>query len=196
MVFYLFIFFAINDVQAIELSHYFKDKWPLGQTAIELLTKGEIIVDSHVTTHSDNLQEFHMKVAAFHPKSCSKVLKKISQFELYPDWISYITKIVYKEDEELLVLHADHVLLPYPMVVDILVKRPTKEGNYSFIFPTGIFSGLKGNAEIADINGRCLLYTTSHWKGPHTKLSAFMIELFSETLTRIGANILIKKTLF
>ena len=80
------------------------------------------------------------------------------------------------------------------MLVHIIVKRPTKEGKYLFTFPTGLFSGLKGHFLIKNINNRCSLYAQSHWHGRKTKIPSFVIELFTQTLSRLGGEMIIRKT--
>src|SRR5690606_421010 len=100
-------------------------------------------------------QKFEMKAMALHNKKCEVPLKKISRLEDFPNLISFLKTSDYDEASKLWTVKADHALLPYPMVVHIIVERPTKEGDYEFIFPSGMFTGLKGKFSIKNINNRC-----------------------------------------
>ena len=114
--------------------------------------------------------------------------------ESYKDWIGFIKYSDYNEKSHLFTLRADHPLLPFPMIIHIIVERPTKQGRYPFTFPTGIWSGLAGYFEVVEFENRCLLYAESHWKGKKTKIPGFIVEIFSETLSKIGGEVLMRKT--
>lgn len=191
----LFCFLCAFNGHSVELNEFFKEKWNLNKESIKNLENGKIVTDAIVNSNH-NVQSFALKASAIHPKSCSKALRKISMFEMYSDWISFINFSHYDEKNKLLTLKANHVLLPYPMLIHIIVDRPTKSGKYPFIFPTGMFKGLTGEFEILKYKNSCLFYAHSNWKGPKTKLPNFVIELFAETLSRIGGEILIRKTQF
>ena len=114
-------------------------------------------------------------------------------FESYTDWIDFVKKSTYHEKSKLFTVKAEHTLLPYPMVVHIIVERPEKIGDYDFYFPTGIFTGLKGKFEIREFDGQCWVYGHSYWEGKHTGIPNLVIEVFSETLSRIGGEILMRR---
>jgi hypothetical protein len=114
--------------------------------------------------------------------------------ENYKNWIDFINYSEYQEQSHLFTLKADHPLLPYPMVIHIIVERPTKKGKYPFSFPTGLFGGLKGYFEILEFEKKCFFYAESHWEGKKTKLPGFIVEIFSETLSKVGGELLMRKT--
>jgi len=194
---YFFILTALFSIQNesiaqdIELHNFYKNYWKMTQRSIQYLKKGEILVDSNVSSDQKK-QVFHMKVAAVHPKKCSKVLRKLSLFESYKDWISFIKSSNYNKRQRLLTIKANHTLLPYPMVVHVIVKRPKSPGIYPFYFPTGIFAGLKGEMVIKDTANKCTFFSKSYWSGKK-KLPDFAVELFSETLTQIAGSTLFRK---
>lgn len=191
---FFFIFIYSNALVAKDekLQAFYKDYWPLTDKSIEYLYDGKILADAEVNSDKKT-QTFKLNVAALYPKACFKILRKLKMFENYKEWISFITESTYSEPNELLTVKAEHTLLPYPMIVHIIVKRPTKPGEYPFIFPTGMFTGLTGKFIIKQHNKSCAFYAQSYWKGKDTKLPDFAIELFSETLTKLGGEILFRK---
>jgi hypothetical protein len=170
---------------------FFKDKWKLTKTSLDYLNNGEILAESSVSS-ADKNQSFDLKAAAVHPKNCTKVLRKLSMLENYDEWISFIKKSDYSDERSLATIKADHVLLPYPMIVHILVKRPTKPGVYPFSFPTGIFKGLSGTFTIDERQGKCMVFSKSHWSGKK-QIPDFVVSIFAETLTKLAGKILFRK---
>ena len=170
---------------------FFKDKWKLTKTSINYLNKGEILAESSVTS-TDKKQSFGLKAAAVHPKNCTKVLRKLSMLESYDEWISFIKKSEYSDERGLATIKADHTLLPYPMIVHIFVKRPTEPGVYPFSFPTGIFKGLTGTFTIGERQGKCMVFSQSHWSG-NKQIPDFVVSIFAETLTKLAGQILFRK---
>lgn len=192
---YVFILIFPLSSYCHELDSFFKDKWKLNETSMKFIEKGEILSEAEVDD-KDGQQSFTLKAVGIHPKKCSIALRKISMLEKYEDWLSFIKKSTYQEKQKLFTVRADHTLLPYPMIVHIITKRPTKVGEYDFSFPTGMFAGLKGKYIIRDYNKRCLIYANSYWKGKKTKIPNIVIEYFVEGLTKLGAELLIRKTKF
>ena len=190
--FLIFIYSGVLFAKDQKLQDFYKDYWALTDKSIEYLYEGKILADAQVES-KDKKQSFKLNVAALYPKACHKVLRKLKMFESYKDWISFITKSTYSEPNQLLTVRAEHPLLPYPMIVHIIVKRPTKPGEYPFVFPTGIFTGLKGKFIIKEHKKTCAFYAESYWKGKDTNIPDFAIELFSETLTKLGGELLFRK---
>lgn len=188
-----FLFFSLNLLANDE--SVYKKYWNLPNASLKELENSEILVSADVETEK-KFQTFDLKAMALHKKTCSIALRKLSMLEEYPNWISFIKSSEYDETLKLWTIRANHTLLPYPMIVHITVERPTKEGEYKFVFPTGIFTGLGGKFIIKEYNKRCLFFATSHWKGKDTKIPDFVIELFSETLSKIGGEILMHKSQF
>ncbi|MBD67157.1 MAG: hypothetical protein CME62_18295 [Halobacteriovoraceae bacterium] len=182
--------FIANADDAIQ--KYLGKRWELSKTEKNYLEKGEVLADANVTTIKKE-QEFKLKAVALHPKTCTKVLRKLSMLENYSQWISFINRSEYNEKNKLFTLRADHMLLPFPMIVHIIVDRPTQPGVYPFVFPTGIFTGLKGEFEIKKVDERCLFYAHSKWRGEKTKIPDLVIEVFSETLSKLGGEVLMRK---
>lgn len=190
--FFLFICILPHFASSNELENFYKPYWKLTDKSIEYVKKQKIVVESTVDS-TDKNQSFKLNVAAMHKESCTKVLRKLSLYENYSEMISFIKTSTYDDKQHLLTIKADHALLPYPMLVHIIVDRATKPGIYPFTFPTGIFTGLKGKFIIKKIGNQCAFYAESDWKGKKTNIPDFVIELFSETLTKLGGEILFRK---
>lgn len=190
--FFLFIHFEPVFAKDAQLSQFYNKYWKVTNKTIEYIQQGKIIVDSDVETQKIT-QSFNMHIAAMHKKSCTKVLRKLALYENYSGWVSFIKKSTYDSKNNLLTIRADHALLPYPMIVHVIVERPKKPGKYEFVFPTGMFTGLKGYFIVKKHKGSCAFYAQSAWEGKKTQLPAFVIELFSETLTKLAGEILFRK---
>ena len=192
---YTFIPFLCLSAQGSELETFFQDKWKLNKSSLDYLKQGKVLAEAEVESDKNN-QSFSMHAAGWHNKKCALVLRKLSQLEKYEEWISFVKSSRYQEKYGLLTIKADHTLLPYPMIVHILMQRPTKEGVYKFSFPTGIFAGLVGEYTVEEKDKRCLIYAKSNWSGKKTNIPDVVVELFVEGLTKLAAELLIRKTQF
>lgn len=182
-----------NSKKISNLDIFLTSRWKLSLTNKKNLQAGEVITQSWVETKKQ-IQTFKFKGVALHNKNCKRALRKLSMLENYSQWISFIHSSKYNDKNKLFTILAKHTLLPYDMVVHILVDRPTKEGVYKFTFPTGMFSGLRGTFEIKEISKRCILFTKSQWTGRKTNIPDFVIELFTQTLSKLGGEVMIRKT--
>jgi hypothetical protein len=191
--FSLFLFSQALFAKDAELFKFYNNHWQITNKSIEYIKNGEILAESTVDSHKRKIQSFKMNIAAMHKRSCPRVLRKLSMYENYSDWISFIKSSQFDEKNKLLTIKADHTLLPFPMIVHILVKRATTQGKYDFSFPTGMFKGLKGKFIIKQHKAGCAFYADSKWRGKDTKIPNFVIELFSETLTKMAGDILFRK---
>ena len=184
-----FSFFSYAD----DRSKYLDSKWKLSFTQKNYLANSRILADADVDTDDNNQQTFRLKAMAMHKKTCRKVLRKLSMLENYADWIDFVKRSSYHEKSKLFTLKADHPVLPNPMIVHIIVDRPTKMGRYNFTFPTGMFTGLTGHFEITEFNKNCHFDAESYWKGKKGSIPDLIIEIFAETLSKIGGETLMRK---
>jgi hypothetical protein len=190
------VFFLVFTSILIQQSAlYAKDKadidkhWKISDMAYQAILKGEILAEAQVDNDSGKkTQSFAMQGIVIHEKKCQRVLPKMAQYENYDEWIDYINHSTYDEKKQLWTVKADHVLLPYPMVVHIVIPRLNRVGVYDYYFPTGIFKGLKGKVHLEDFNGNCLLFAKSFWQGKDTGIPNVVIDVFAETLTQIGGK--------
>jgi hypothetical protein len=192
--FFILSLCILVSVQATEtgsLDEFYRDKWKLTQKSYEYLKKSELLVDSTVTS-TGKKQAMNIKIAGAHKKKCPKILRKLSMFDQYKNWVSFIHESKYSAENKLLTIKADHTLLPFPMIVHVIVDKPIKEGTYPFLFPTGIFTGLKGTMYIKQQKEYCAVYSEANWAG-NKKIPDFVVELFSETLSKLAAKALLRK---
>lgn len=188
---------AAEQTQEKPFDTFLNKHWDIGDKERKEIINGSILVDVEVEDYAkEKQQSFKMKAVGQHQIDCSRVLRKLSRFEKLHSWLNFVESSDYNDEKKLLTIKADHVLLPYPMVVNIFIKRPTAPGKYPFMFPTGIFTGLTGTLFIEEFEGRCTFFANSEWKGPDTGISNFAIDLFATTLTKLGAEMLIRKTRF
>jgi hypothetical protein len=193
----ILIFFAIGFFSFYALAKYDRyglDKfWKISLMAKNAIERGDIIVEAEVDDHkSGREQSFKLRGMALHKRGCRKPINILSQYEMYDEWVDFIHSSTYDKKHRLWTIRANHTLLPYPMLVHIIIDRVDKPGVYDFMFPTGIFTGLKGKATIKQVKGRCLYYVESNWRGKHTKIPNFVIDIFAETLSRIGGSKLLR----
>lgn len=175
------------------LNKFVQENWSLSKTQLLNLKQHKVVSDATVSDKAGQ-QTFEMKVMAMHKKRCRKAIRKLSLLEEYEKWIDFIKSSKYQEQSHLYTILADHPLLPYRMRIHIIVERPTKPGRYTFTFPTGMFVGLRGHFIIKEVDKKCLFYAQSYWIGRPTKIPNFAIEIFSETLSRIGGEVLMRKS--
>lgn len=172
---------------------YFENLWKISKSQKRYLFEHKVLADAEVESKKGK-QSFSLKAMALHKKKCRKALRKLSRLEEYHEWIDFIKESKYSDKSHLFSLLADHPLLPWPMRIHILVERPTKEGKYPFTFPTGMFRGLTGFFQIQEIEKKCFFYAESNWHGKKTRVPNLIIEIFSETLSKIGGEILMRKS--
>ncbi|MDA9793260.1 hypothetical protein N9B72_01620 [Bacteriovoracaceae bacterium] len=178
---------ASSDSGGDLLDEVFKDRWKLTRTNRRYLNEGVPIVKSVVTSRGKKKlkkQSMKFNVAAIHTRPCSPVLEKLSIYEKYYEYMSFISKSMYSEKTNTIYFYMESALLPFPMSLKFKIPRISKVGKYPFELTHGIFKNLKGVIEVYNHGRKCLFYTHAHWSGIHTGIPNLIIEMFSETLTR------------
>lgn len=137
--------------------------------------------------HDDKeLQSLDFLVAGLHKKTCRFALVKVSQYERFKDFISFIKESRYNEKTKKLFLQLSHPLLPFAMTLHFKLPRITNEGITPFLFDSGFLKGLLGEIHVSSSEKRCLFVAKARWKGPHTGINNTLFSLFSETLGKMG----------
>ena len=149
------------------------------------LRQNRVVALSTVATRN-NRQKLRYYSAGLHPRSCAKALIKMSRYESYRDFISFITHSRYSDQTKKIYLRFSHVLLPYPLTLYFSIARITRPGIYPFVFPIGILKGLKGEIQVAPYGRRCLMEVSANWEGKTTGINDLVFEVFSITLGRLG----------
>jgi len=169
-----------------------KNDLDLSETSIRSIQKEKIVVESLAKTLSKAEQSFHFKGAGLHPRSCKKGLRKLSLYQSYKDYLSFIKKSEYSDKTKNFYLVFDSPLLPFKMSLKFKIDRLKKPGHYNFTFDHGFFKGLLGTISIYDAGEKCLYAVRANWKGKHTKIPAKIIEFFTETLGASGIKALFR----
>ena len=160
---------------------------PLNEGQWRDLEKGEMVAWSKVET-ANGQQTLDYYGAGIHPRSCTKALRKISQYESYRDFISFITHSRYDEAKREIFLRFAHTLLPYPLTLRFIIPRITAPGNYPFTFTTGMLVGLQGKIQVSPHGHQCLMEISADWGGKPTGINDLVFEIFSVTLGKLGVK--------
>ncbi len=130
-------------------------------------------------------QSFELYTQGLHSKGCVYAMRKLSLYEQYKDFLSFVTESSYEKETVNFLL--DHTLLPFSMRLKFKIPRIRKPGAYPFTFDAGFLKGLKGKIHLKKMKDkRCLFTLTANWKGPHTGIPNLIFEVFSSTLTEMG----------
>jgi hypothetical protein len=168
-----------------------KSWWPLSKQELSAILEGEVVAWSEVKSKNEE-QSMLIKVAGLHPRTCGRALRKISQYENYDQFMGFIKKAKYQEEQKLISWTIDHTLLPFPMILEFQMSRLSQPGEYPFQFMSGIFKNLNGLIKIASIENRCLLFMDVKWHGQTTKIPNLVVEAFAQTLSKLGLENLIR----
>lgn len=166
--------------------------WNLSDSISESITKGNLYADAKVDTLAKKKgqkladQSFDFIIAGLHPKSCQIALRKLSKYENFKDWLSFMKRSDYSAKSQMIQLKVDHFLFPVPLIISFKIPRITKAGDYPYQFPHGFLKGLKGTIYVREVKGRCLFVTDAKWLGPDTKYPDIVLSIFSETVSKLG----------
>lgn len=181
----------LSSSQKIILKEKINKDWTLSENQWESLTNGDVVADAEAST-SHHLQKMSYKVAGIHSRVCRVALRKISQYESYSSFMSFVKKSHYDENKKMIELLLDHSLMPYSMILRFQIPRIQNVGRYPYQFNEGIFVGLAGEIIVEDIQGRCLLMMKGSWQGAPTNISSGILEIFTQTVIQLGLENLIR----
>ena len=137
-------------------------------------------------------QSLKFSIAGLHPKSCDYALKKLSLYEEYSRYLDFVKVSKYDESKQEIDFFIEHTLLPYPIELTFILPRVRTVGQYPFRFQLGILKDLKGIIYVEKYKNRCLFYTSADWYGPHTGIPSLLLEIFSQTLSKISMELLFR----
>jgi len=165
---------------------------------LQQLLKDKIFVKTSIESNQNHQKQqiLDYYIAGLHPASCPKALRKLSLYQHFKDYFSHITQSLYNEKNKEIFIRLDHPVLPHPFTLNFQLPRITKEGSYPFIFKKGIFNNLQGWIYVSTYTNRCLFQTQANWTGKHTGYPDTLIEIFSDTLSRIAMEKLFRATQF
>lgn len=172
----------ISDIQKL---------WDIEPAVVNKIKSGEVFAESKVKTIKKK-QSIKYFAAALHPQSCARSFRKLSLVDEYQNYLSYVKSSKYFDNTKVFQMKVDHMLLPFPMVIDIKIEKPSIPKTYPFYFLNGILKNLKGKMYMKNIEGRCLYYIKAKWRGRKTIMPDAILELASQTLTVITTQTLFR----
>lgn len=189
---FIMLFFNNFKTFADEISF---EKLPYNKTIKENILNGEVFSESQVKTVGEKpfqAQSLNFSIAGLHPKSCEYALKKLSLYEEFSHYLDFVKVSHYDEKKEEIDFFIEHSLMPYPFELTFNLPRVRKIGTYPFRFRVGVLKDLTGMIYVSKYKDRCLFYTTAKWYGPHSGLPSFLLEIFSQTVSKISMELLFR----
>ncbi len=171
------------------------DHLPLDQgTKEKLKTSDAIYCKSHVET-KEKSQSLEYFIVGLHKKNCRVALSKLSQYERFEEFLDFVEKSKYNEEQKRITLYLGHILMPFDMILDFQIPRITQPGSYPFRFDKGFLKNLTGEISISQHNDRCLFATQARWKGPKTRIPDRVFGFFSQALGKNAMETLFRISL-
>ncbi|HXH29452.1 MAG TPA: hypothetical protein VNJ01_01445 [Bacteriovoracaceae bacterium] len=205
---FLFLIFSVNSTvfaqNKVSLASSYNKKiidelkpfFTLSEGQLEDVLEGNVVSEGNVDTPAAKQQQMKLHVAGIHPRNCHKAMRKLSLYENYSDYMSFVKKSSYDEKTKRLLFNVDHTLLPFPLVVSFKLDRITKAGSYPFTFENGFLKDLQGTVIVRDLGKFCLLGLNTDWKGPETKIPNLVFSSFIQTIGKLGLEHLIRVSLY
>lgn len=191
---FCFIMLFLNNFEAFSAEISF-EKLPYNKSIKENILNGEVFSESKVKSSGEKpfvTQSLNFSIAGLHPKSCDYALKKLSLYEEYSRYLDFVKVSKYDDAKQEIDFFIEHALLPYPIELTFILPRVRTIGNYPFRFQIGILKDLTGMIYVNQHKDRCLFYTSAKWNGPHTGVPSFILEIFSQTLSKISMELLFR----
>lgn len=192
---------------------YFPCLWPgepttfkdlqLSSRQKKALLNGDFIIDSTVKTlrarneKKGDLgeQTLDYTIIGLHPRPCSIALRRLTLYENYHEYLSFVQESSYLLDEQRINLLLGHRLLPFDMGLNFILPKMEGPGVFPLLFDRGFLAGLSGAIEISEHDNRCLFYAHAAWQGPHSGIGDTLFSLFSTTLSRMAMSSLFRASM-
>ncbi len=174
---------SFGEVKPLKLKEAFKSE------SIQKSILSEPQVSSEVTEivfRGEKGQKMNFWAAGLHPKDCRTALRKLSRYEDYKLYLSFLEESLYFEDIKLISLYITTPIFPIKVVLRFKIPRVNKEGVYPFIYEQGFLKDLKGTIHVSEENNRCFFYVKADWEGRDSGFNNTLLELFSKTLVKLG----------
>jgi hypothetical protein len=167
------------------------DHLPFSDSQKKKILENEKIIRSDVestTKESKKRQSLDFMITGLHPKSCKFALRKLSRYENFKKYISFIKSSKYDEKNGRVSFKLSSIIFPFDMSLDFKLQRITKPGIYKFSFDKGFLKDLQGSIHVTAHGNRCLFYSTAVWEGKHTGIPNLIFEIFSATAAEISMS--------
>ncbi len=137
------------------------NKLPYSNTMNQKIKNGRILTSSKVKTiegeKEKKFQSLEIWTTGLHTKSCKYALRKLSLYENYQDFLTYVDASAYDENKKVIYLGLSAPILPIKFDLFLNIPRIKKVGSYPFSFNHGFLKGLKGKIN-DDIYGKCFIH--------------------------------------
>lgn len=192
-----FLYFLLVMWSLPLVAHVDWENLPLSDKLKKSVASGEFHISSELKNlgKAEKQQELIYSITGLHPSSCEMALPRLSLYEKYKDYLGFVLKSEYSEEDKLIQLLLGHTVLPFKMGLDFKLPRLSGPGTYGFTFSQGFLSGLKGEIHVSQHQNRCLFHSTASWEGPHTGISPKVFSFFSTTLSRMAMHGLFRATM-
>ena len=147
---------------------------------------------TETTTNNIVFQNLKVRFGSLHKRKCEYVFKKLSRYENYSKYLSFVKKSKYFEKRKRVEFYLSSIFLPFDMILNFKIPRIKGPGEYPFIFDSGFLKGLNGNIHVSKKKFKnnkdplCFIYINAEWKGKKTKIPNTVFELFTSTIIRLG----------
>ena len=159
---------------------------PLNKRMWKDLRRGTILSLSQVKTKKKR-QRLNYYAAGLHPRPCHLALRKLSRYEHYQNFISFIHSSQYDAKTQEMKILLKHRLLPFPLSMHISLSRITSPGRYPFRLLSGMLKGMEGKIQVSHYNqNQCFIELSGIWEGAVTKFGDTVFEIFTTTLGKLG----------
>jgi hypothetical protein len=186
----------LNTSQVTRLETMLSNQITLTDSQKKIFSSGEILSYANVDSPSEKQQKLDLIVVGVHPRNCVRAMRKISLYENYSSFIDFIKKSDYNNSTQQLSFTINHTLLPYAMVMSFKLPRITGVGSYPFVFEHGFLKDLKGEIGVQNLDKFCVLTLKANWQGKDSGLPNLALEMFAQTLSKLGLEHLIRLSLF
>lgn len=186
----------LNTPQLARLETMLSNQISLTESQKKIFLNGDILATANVESPSEKEQKLDLIVVGVHPRNCTRAMRKISMYENYSSFIDFIKKSEYNNSTKQLTFTIDHTLLPYAMVMSFKLPRITGVGQYPFVFEHGFLKDLKGEIGVKELDKFCVLTLKANWQGQDSRLPNLALEMFAQTLSKLGLEHLIRLSLF
>lgn len=192
----LFQFFLLSSSALSASWEDFLKSKSLSSSTQKKLKDFKVVTHANVENFDKDKKEFQKLdffVSGSLKGKCKRKLRKISQYESYKEWISFVQASSYDDKTRQVYFAVKASPLPARFVLNFKLDRVKDVGDYTFRFDNGFLKDLQGLIEVRQFAKKnCFIYASGNWLGPHTGYPASLLELFAETVLQKGLEKLIR----
>ncbi len=176
--------FALSKVGEGTLKKFLKAEDNYSRTNLKYLKEGRLISNSEVLEAPKGKHRAWAKALGLHDLKCESVLPKISRYEDYKKYMSFVNQSTYVN--KIFTLAFKVALLPVEFSAQLKIDRIPGQGNFPFVFIGELFKGSAGEIKVQEIEGRCLVYIHLNLNVRDLGYPDFIMENFYTTVAKMG----------